>query len=75
MSEMLSFSGQSFTLMLWDLGPPPRCLNLDVYVPHITVVDRLIYKSDIVVKQKKCIEGVSETSDIFAPINKDSKSR
>lgn len=60
-SEMLGFliniSGQSFTLMLWDLGPPPRCLNLDVYVPHVT--DCLIYMSgDIVVKQKKCTEGV-----------------
>lgn len=63
MSEMLGFlyniSGQSFTLMLWDLGPLPRCLNLDVYVQRVTVVDRLIYMSgDIVVKQKKCIEVV-----------------
>lgn len=60
MREMLSFfiniSGKSFTLMLWDLDSPPGCLNLDVYVPHVTVVDRLIYKSgDIVVKY---IEGV-----------------
>lgn len=63
MSKTLSFliniSGQSFTLMLWNLGPPPRCLSLDVYVRHVTVVDCLIYKSgDIVVKQKKYIEGV-----------------
>lgn len=65
--------------MLWDLGPPPRCLNLDVYVPHVSRgpsdLQEQRHRGQTEEMHRGCPVSFSEISDIFAPINKNSKSR